>query len=307
VLAPRGAVWVADAIRALAELPAADSAVVLRALGHVEAVAGAGYPPPITPPDPEPPPRSTSDDATTPVLDLLDPDERLGRRPSRARVEESGQPVPVAIAPVAHLPVFPPGREARVLRAALARPAPGRAPDIPRAVRRLAQGRALVPIPWRQRWSVAGNSTLMLDIGAGMAPFEADQDDVVAAGHDVVGRGALRVERFRQIPTRPAGSGTGAIWTWRRYRLPPPRTAVLFVTDLGLARPLPDTSPAAPSEWLELFTALARREVVPVVLLPYPPSRVPSALRRHAAIIYWERHTSPRRARWLVRRRVHER
>jgi hypothetical protein len=197
-----------------------------------------------------------------------------------------------------------PGRDRRVLRAAFARPIPGRTIDVRRATERVAQCRPLLPLPWKRHWSAPAGSRLLLDIGAGMQPFAADQADVTLAAQRVLGRGALRVEKFRQIPTRPAGSGTGAIWTWRPYRLPAPRTSIVIVTDLGLARPLPDTVPAAPSEWIELFAALAAREIVPVVLLPYPPARLAAELRRHAAILYWERHTEPRRVRWLVRSRL---
>jgi hypothetical protein len=290
----------------LAALPAADRIVLLEALGH-ESVAGELHTsPPRVPTTPKPLEAAAEPPATaTRVLDVLEPVERLTDAPSWTAPEPASTPAPHGSgAPIRHRPLLAPGRDHRVLRAAFARPFASGTLDVRRATERVARGRLPLPLPWKRHWSAPAGSHLLLDIGAGMQPFAADQADVTLAAQRVLGRGALHVERFRQVPTRPAGTGSGAIWTWRPYRLPAPRTSIVIVTDLGLGGPLPDTAPASPSEWIELFAALAAREIVPVILLPYRPTRLPAELRRRAAVIHWDRHTEPRRARWEVRSRI---
>jgi hypothetical protein len=208
-----------------------------------------------------------------------------------------------AASPVVHQPLLSPGRVQRLVWTALSRPRPSRVVDMPRCVRRWATHQPIAPVPWRPRWSLARGAHLLVDIGTGMQPFQADQADVVSIARRVVGRD-LVVLNFRQVPTRPAGAGPGPVWTWPRYHWPARRAPVLLLTDLGLSRPLPDAVAAAPVEWTRFLRSLAARAVVAVVLLPYVPRRVPAALRRRAVLVHWDRATRVRQVRPELRRRL---
>ncbi|AGZ40704.1 hypothetical protein AFR_12090 [Actinoplanes friuliensis DSM 7358] len=136
-----------------------------------------------------------------------------------------------------------------------------------------------------------------------MRPFHADRADVVRAARRLLGT-RLRPMLFKQIPTRSLGTGAGPVWTWMPYRPPARRRAAVFVTDLGLATPLPDELPAAEYEWAELFADLRSRGVVPVVLSPYRPERASARLRRRAVIVQWDRGLTERAVRQPVRARL---
>ncbi|WP_432837607.1 hypothetical protein [Dactylosporangium sp. CA-092794] len=302
---PRPQVWMADAVRALAAFPGEDRRTLLELLGGERRPAG---PPPAAPP-PEPdreaarPPEPLSP-TELPRLNMLEPIRRTAPRPASADAPVRAEPAPVPVAPLAHRPLLAPGRDRRVLHAALARARPTHRLDVARAVERVVRIRSLDPVPVEAHAGLVAGSELLVDIGAGMQPFDADADDLIRAAYRLAGGAHLRTVRFRQVPTRPAGAGTGPVWTWTAYRLPPRRVAVVFVTDLGVSAPLPDAVPAAAFEWAELFDHLARRDVVPVVLTPYRPARVPAALRRRALIVQWDGGLAPRSITGMVRERT---
>ena len=301
---PRPQVWLADGIRALAAFPDEDRRALLELLGSERRPSG---PPPAVPPEseraaarpPEPLPPTT-----LPRLDMVEPIRRSSSGPAAPDDSVRAGSAPVPVAPLAHRPLLAAGRDRQVLQAAFARPRPTHRLDVPRAVDRVVRVRSLDPVPVEQRVGLVAGSELLVDIGAGMQPFDADADDLVRAAHWLIGGVRLRTMRFRQVPTRPAGAGSGPVWMWTAYRLPPRRVPVVVVTDLGVAAPLPDGVPAAPFEWAELFDHLTRRDVVPVVLTPYRPARVPAVLRRRALVIQWDGGLSPRSIAGMVRARL---
>lgn len=298
---PLPRIWIGDVIRVLAAVPHTDRQMLLTSLGLQD--AGGRMPQPRLPvpeqPRPTPPPPASPDQSQMPLLEILEPVERLASSPV-----SSSPPAPRAptglVAPIAHSPLLTPGQDRHVLYAALAQPRPTPRLDLKRAIERLARLQPLVPVPFAIRLSLVPGSQLLLDIGAGMELFGADQADVTATAERVLGRSNVHVQQFRQVPTRAAGSGSGPVWTWQPYSPPPPRTPVLFVTDLGLGAPLGDAVPAAPFEWAALFDALSHRDIVPVILIPYRAFRVPRELRQRAVIVSWERDARPRRIRNLV-------
>jgi len=301
---PPPAIWLGDAIRVFSALPRAERRILVASLGLQDtSVRLAKTQPPPSMPTPEPlPPPEPPVPPSTPHLDLLRPVEGLVQSQSPAPRPKQ-YPTTGLVASASHRPLLPPGRDQRVLYAAFARPRPVPMLDIQRAIQRAARLQPLVPVPLMRRLSLVAGSKLLVDIGAGLELFAADQADVVRSAERLIGRQAVHVEKFRQVPTRPAGTGRGPVWTWRPYRPPPPWTPVVIVTDLGLGAPLTDAAPAAPFEWIEFFDALARREIVPVVLIPYPAARVPPLIRRRAVIVHWDHDARPTRIRRTIKTR----
>jgi hypothetical protein len=131
---------------------------------------------------------------------------------------------------------------------------------------------------------------VLVDRGDGMAPFEADVEHLIAAIRRVAGA-AVSVRSFEDTPL-VAGTGPRRLWT--TYRLPAPGTAVVALTDLGIAHP----SLTLIDEWRALSEQLKRRGCPLVAFVPWPKRRHPRSLRRIIPIVVWDRSTtlSSRRA-----------
>jgi hypothetical protein len=303
-------VWLADMIRGMAALPGADRGELIELFGlrgQAAPRAEPGAVPDRTTGAARPRPDSVPH-GQLPRLDMLEP-VRRGKPAARGAdaagpgAADAGTSLPAAIAPVRHRPLMTGGQARRALRAAFARPRRTHRIDVARLVDRMAALEPLEPIPVERHDRLSPDAELLLDIGSGMQPFHADRADVVRAARRILGV-RLSPKLFKQVPTRPAGAGAGPVWTWRSFQPPARRRAVVFVTDLGLATPLPDGLPAAEYEWAELFADLRRRDVVPVVLSPYRPERASARLRRRAVIVQWDRGLAERAVAQAVRARV---
>jgi hypothetical protein len=127
----------------------------------------------------------------------------------------------------------------------------------------------------------------LVDRSESMVLFDRDVDEVVAVLHATVGRHRVRELLFDRTPLH---AGEGAVWTWRRYQPPAPRTPVFALTDLGLV-----AGPAGgqvEDDWLSLQAMLRRRHCPLVLLVPPPPSRWPARLARSALLVRWDRSTT---------------
>ncbi|HST63140.1 MAG TPA: hypothetical protein VLK84_30805 [Longimicrobium sp.] len=162
------------------------------------------------------------------------------------------------------------------------------------AVRRIAMGRPFAGIPRRTRPTLRRGVQVLVDRGAAMLPFHADVRSLLAQVRSVFGVPLVRVLQFDGSPLRGAGKGSRRTWTAYAPQLPEPGTVIVAVTDLGIGDVF-NVPGAPPPEWLE-FAALAHRHGCPLrVMVPYPESRWPVALRGHLRILPWDRGTGVQR------------
>jgi hypothetical protein len=129
-----------------------------------------------------------------------------------------------------------------------------------------------------------------------MAPFYRDQNSLFEVISSVVGANRTTYSTFRSSPEEVLSSKPSF---FLREALPKPDTPTLLLSDMGIGFSF-DRDRVPQAVWID-FVARLRKSGSPVVaLVPYPPRRWPASLTRHAALICWDRPTTPS----LVRRRI---
>jgi hypothetical protein len=201
-------------------------------------------------------------------------------------------------APASPDPLFPPATT-RALGAAVAavRSADGEV-DVDRLVTALAGRERLQALPRQPAWTLRRGLQVLVDSGAGMAPFEADVQQLLAVLGRVVGRDRLQVQAFDGEPLRggwPVDDGAGSepapVDAPAGWRPPAPGVPVLVLSDFGIARP-PGALPLRPSAWRGFADAAAQRGHPLRALLPYAASRWPAGLPRPFTLLAWDRRTT---------------
>jgi hypothetical protein len=313
----RGDVGLADFAHALRLLAPRDRRAVEELASHVGLELGAGAlarfageepaPPPdggepILPPTPGTPP-GESLQAREPVLIPLSPSGRDDLLP-RDRGGDDAEIPATDVAPLpsqpaggvswstVRLPVEPllrPLWTAGVLGRAAATYQPFGDVDTGALVDLLSRYELPRELPRADVLTLARGVQVLVDIGAGMEPFVADQSQVVAQLRRIVGRDRTEVLQFRNAPLR--GAGKGPVWTWSGYPAPEPGVPVVALTDLGLGGPPLEPGTAMRAEWAELAALLEWRGSPLLALVPYPPERWTRDLGAGMRLIEWNEGT----------------
>ena len=189
-----------------------------------------------------------------------------------------------------HEPLLPPGRACSILAAAVETRDLNGPVDIDRLVETVARARPVQQLPRLPLSSLVRGVQLLVDTGLGMEPFARDQQELTSELRRVIGRSRVTELRFRNIPTR--GAGSGPVWTWASYLPPAPGTPVLVLTDLGIGGPRVSPQRSQAWEWRTLAECLARRGSSLIAFVPYPSSRFPPGLARSMTIVPWDRTTT---------------
>jgi hypothetical protein len=189
-----------------------------------------------------------------------------------------------------HEPLWEPAWTRELVAAALTTRATGHTIDESRAVNTIAHGRPLTDVPLIPRRTLSRGVQVLVDVGEAMVPYARDRTQLVRQIGLVAGHSRVTVLRFSSTPLR--GAGASGRPTWRRYAPPEPGTPVLALTDLGIGGHPVDTGRASAAAWLQLAGWLERRASRLIALVPYPPARWPTALRRAITILRWDRPTT---------------
>jgi hypothetical protein len=112
------------------------------------------------------------------------------------------------------------------------------------------------------------------------------------------GCGHLEIIHFAHCPYSHA-PGRRGVWPDRHRRRTPWRppglgVPVLVVSDFTVTTPVYDADYAILREWLEFAEAVVAAGCHPIGLIPYPPSRWPSALTRAMTFVHWSERTTAR-------------
>jgi hypothetical protein len=203
-----------------------------------------------------------------------------------------------------HQPLIDPRWSRQVLAQTVATPRTYEELDGDAAVEIIASGRPLDPLPLCVRHSLSRGVQLLVDVGAGMAPFARDAWELVAEIERVVGRSQVEMRMFNAVLSD--GCGSGLLWTWQRYELPEHGVPVLVLTDLGL-----NTCDGAPSiherepAWLDVAARLAGNGSPLALFLPYARDRWTAALADAIVLVEWDRTTTVG-AIYSLRARLHK-
>jgi len=304
----RSEIWLGDVARAFAALrpqTAADRAAIARLLGFESQLEAA-------PAQPSHPPSAVPEAERAPVPER--PVRRWGIplvRPSLGRsaraqgaTDERRLLVPVSRDPrptvtwgqpaltVAtteqlsqlppHIPLLPPRSTTVILQTLLGQPVPEGAVDVALTANQLAAQRPVFEMPRHERSSLRFGVQVLIDRGEGMEPFRRDQAELVGSIVRVFGRERVQLRYFSGSPFR---AGAGPVWTWGRYRPPPPRTRVLILSDLGISA----RAEAAPADWPALARLLSARRCDAVCLVPYTSAHWPPTRQRPFRLVTWDR------------------
>jgi len=200
-----------------------------------------------------------------------------------------------AQAPISPRPLLAPASTTAILKHLLSRYTTDGPPDIALLVETIAHARAPIAVTGEVQQTLRFGVQVLVDVGEGMQPFRADQAQIINDVVAVVGREATEVVYFADLPTRGVRPDGG--WSWTSYRYPAPGTAVLVLSDFGIGGDRRSPSRAEPRQWRQFLLTVAHHGCRAVALVPYPPMRWPALLRRHCAMVLWDRSTTVARAR----------
>jgi hypothetical protein len=210
------------------------------------------------------------------------------------------------LAPATHaqaplpLPLFGPPRGRSILSAALATTVEEGDVDIDRVTRTIAERRTLRALPRRPVPTLRRGVQLLLDVGAGMDPYRADQQTLRNGLDDILSDDRFEVLSFAGCPSR--GAGTGAREDWKTWNPPPAGTPILAVTDLGIGGSPFNEDRAGPAEWLRFAQYVRAEGRVLMALVPYEARRWPAGLARAMTLLHWSERTTVGEIRRTLRR-----
>ena len=163
--------------------------------------------------------------------------------------------------------------------------------DIVRLVVAIATRTWPTVLPRLARYAPRGVQVLV-DVAEGMAPFAADQRQVLQTLSRLLG--ADRVTRLEVLGSPLDRVSSSPDEDWHPYgeaQLPPPGTPVLALTDLGIGRP-PVSRRGTTSEWRRFADRLSSRGSPVIALIPYAERRCPPQLKRVMRVVAWDRLTT---------------
>jgi hypothetical protein len=210
---------------------------------------------------------------------------------SPAASEESSVPLPLE-------PLFNPQWTRAILSGSLSTTVYEGPVDVPRVLDRLARMESLSTLPRLPVPTARRGVQVLVDKSQAMEPYLSDLEYLQERVRRVIGQSRVKVLHFVGSPLRGAGAGPRRLW--KNYQPPYTGTPVLLLTDLGIGQPLLSDEQASEQEWLH-FVALIQKARCPLIaMVPYAPSRYPSAIARALIIICWDRSTTAGKVRSIV-------
>lgn len=236
--------------------------------------------------------------STTPAaVTALDPAPLAAVRPDWALPDRAMQRASPYLSPVVES-LLDPRQERTAVAALVAGVADDEAIDLDAVVLTLARGEPLEALPMRRGWNLRRGLHVLIDQGPGMAPFRGDAEQFVSRLDRLMAPDLLAVGKFEGTPLHGVRMSSRQQAPWQP---PAPQTPVLLLTDLGLGPADRPSRAVAASEWMAFSQAARRAGVQLRTLVPYPPSRWPSALAVPMGCVAWDRRTTAatvRRALW---------
>jgi len=193
--------------------------------------------------------------------------------------------IPNPIPPPPQQPLVPWAKLWPVLRNALSEQGRSRQPDMPRIVRSLSQGEWLYRLPRRRRRRWAARVQILVERAGRTRLLNHDYNDLLSRLRRFRGETGLEVLRFEGFPLRGVRVRQGRRLTFRDWRMPPPGTRILLLTDLGVF----ESSGLTSNAWLDFGQRLQRAGFQPFVLLPVPPRLLPREALALYTCVSWDR------------------
>lgn len=231
------------------------------------------------------------------VLEPVRASGSVGIRPGWLNLVDPLPPRHPSSTPPLIEPLFRPKQQRGILGAALATRSADGPLDTASVIRSLTALRPLSRLPRHPIPTLRRGAQLLVDVSTAMDPYAADTRELVDAISEVVGRYRIQVLTFFHAPIRRVYSLDGNALAWR---VPPPGTPVLIISDFGIGGPLVNQERSRVGEWLRLARRAHAARCPVVALVPFPPHRWTPTLLRMMTWIQWDRGTTA----GAVRRKV---
>ncbi len=191
---------------------------------------------------------------------------------------------------------------ARVISGTLtARTAPVGAIDVEGVVDALARRRLLRSMPRRDRLVSATQIIVVVDVRGTIAWFREDADQLIKR-LDAVTRYPISTVISEGVPGLTTDMVPTGDWSEEVTIRVGAGSRVIVISDLGLGASRGRGDPARTRRWIGFMTDMRARSASVVIVTPVPPVRIPAAIRRTAACVYWDASTRP----GTVHRRIKE-
>jgi formylglycine-generating enzyme required for sulfatase activity len=196
------------------------------------------------------------------------------------------------------------------LRAVLGRRRQGMRPDVPRVVRALARGQALVRIPRHPRFSWQPTVHILLDRRSELAVFWNDCNYLIGRLQRIIGKGALRISDVEVGEREGASAGLqyappitdGDNWGYKPLSTQVAGRVVLVLGDLGQY-----SNRDSSDQWLQFGRRLKNRGASAWALCPCPRTQWLSDMTDAWKMACWDRGEQlPLRGRGLRAERIEE-
>jgi hypothetical protein len=165
--------------------------------------------------------------------------------------------------------------------------------DLERIVALLASREPLSGLPRRWTYTTGGMLQLLVDTGAGMAPYRLDAERLPDELVQAAGPDGLELRWFEDCPVVGEDVFLADRLEPEPYRLPHAPARILAVTTFGVRGGLP-APPAVSGRWSAFAAAAAQAGVPVLALTPLPPRRRPAGLPRELRVVTWDRATDIR-------------
>ena len=191
-----------------------------------------------------------------------------------------------------------------ILSAALAQRAAEGEIDIEAVVGTISAGRPFRAVPRRLVSRSGGGVQVLVDVAEAMTPFAEDARWLTSRIEATAGRDRTEALGIEYMKSFVAGSGSRLRWTdYFRDHAPLPGVVVILLSDLGIGR-APLARWTSPEHWLSFATALKKRGVPLVAVVPYARDRWPPEVRKTIPIVHWDARTTARSARRALETRL---
>jgi hypothetical protein len=162
-------------------------------------------------------------------------------------------------------------------------------PDIQKMIKIISENKPLRQIPRKAYPTLRRGVHILIDIGPGLVPYIRDQVSLLELLKYIVGIDRIEVWDFIGTPLKYSAFHDELI---ESYRLPPPGTPILMLTDLGIATPPFATENTSVDEWTEFAQHVHAAGCSLLALTPYNSTRWPKALKDQMIIVQWDRETT---------------
>lgn len=173
--------------------------------------------------------------------------------------------------------------------------------DVAALVSRLATRQPIAELPREWLHTTGGSLEVLVDMGSGMAPYDADARELSAALLHEVGPDTLTMRWFEDCPLLAPGVRLAGAVASTDYRLPSTETRVLVVTVFGV-RGVSPPRPEVIDGWHRFVEAARRAGIRLLGLTPLHRAGLPDDVPRGMPIVTWDRTTDVRQVHHAVKR-----